>query len=331
MLDFSLVKRELLVTLRGGRSHTEMSQLVGFTFNQWHKWETEQKWLRWDEFIDILIKIDHPVEKIFTAMFSLTENPREFKTMVDTLCTGVSTKQIAEILDQEEETIKRWLRSGVSPSVETVFKLIDRRQNNFSEFIAQIVPIEKVESLNSIFKLQNAHKTVEVRYPFSAAIEACLNLEDYKKTPQHSTAWISKRTLISEALVESAVQDLEKSGTIKKNGDHYVLVHDWVQMNGVPLKEAVKVDRHWTQRALDRYSGPDQIPYVPVDRVNTNMRSYRVTALSTEAALQIQEKLRQVSQEILNIALNDNNPKTEIKVFITHYFDVQDVHWKMTE
>ena len=47
MLDYSLVKKELLVALRGDQSQLAMSRHLGFTFNQWHKWETEQKWLRW--------------------------------------------------------------------------------------------------------------------------------------------------------------------------------------------------------------------------------------------------------------------------------------------
>lgn len=331
MLNYSLIKKELLIALRGSRSQLEMSHLVGFSFNQWHKWETEQKWLRWDEFIDVLDQLKIPVNEIFYKVLSITEDPRDFQVVVRNLCAGLSSDKIAEILDQDQETIKRWARSDISPSVETCLHLMQSRSNNLAEFIAQIIPIRNVPSLNLLFQAQNAHKNVEVIYPFSAAIEACLNLEAYQKLGAHSDEWVAERTLISVPLVRAVLKKLESVGTIRKRNEIYEVVDSWIQMNGLPLKEAVKVDHYWTQRALDRYAGPDQIPFTPKDRENTNLRSFRVAPVSTEAAKLIQQRLRQLSQDILAIINDDKGPKTEIKVYVSHCFDVKDIHWKVTD
>lgn len=331
MLDYSLVKKELLVALRGEQSQLAMSRHLGFTFNQWHKWETEQKWLRWDEFVDILIELKIPVKNIFTTLFNFADDPRNFQAILRNLCVGLSTEKIAETLEQDEDTIKRWAKNDISPSVETVLCLIQVRQNNLAELIAKLVSIDNVPALKTLFQSQKAHKNVEVQYPFSPAIEACFCLEAYKQLPIHSDQWVAERTLISVPLVRASINKLENAGTIRKLGNHYELVDGWVQLNGLPLKEAVKVDHYWTKRALDRYSGPDQIPYLPDDRANTNVRSFRVAAVSTEAAFQIQERLRQASQDVLAIINNDQGAKTEIKVYVSHCFDVKDIHWKVTD
>ncbi len=331
MIDYSVLKKELLVALRGSRSQLEMSQLAGFSFNQWHKWETEQKWLRWDEFVDVLDQLNIPLREICLNLFTFQDDPKDFQNLIRSMCSGKSFEQVAEILKQDEETIRRWSRNQISPSIETVFLLIQSQQNNLTEFIGKLVAIDQVPSLKNLSISQLNHKIVEIEHPFSAAIEACLNLKAYKDLKAHSDEWISERTLISLPLVIATLKKLESAGTIKKIGNHYELIDGWIQMNGLPLKEAVKVDHYWTQRCLDRYSGPDHIPFSPVDRTNTNFRSFRVAAVSTEAALQIQARLKQASQDILSIIKDDKNPKTEIKVYVSHLFDVQDIHYKMTD
>lgn len=331
MIDYGLVKRQLLIALRGSMSQLEASHKAGFSFNQWSKWETEQKWLRWDEFIDLLLKFDISVSEIFRSVFSVDRDPREFQSVLDMTGPQLSVMNIAETLDQPEDTVRRWVKGRVSPAVETVFQLIHIQTNNFPAFVAKIVPIEQISALVGLVRQNEKHKSIEARFPFAAAIEACLRLAEYRQLPVHSDEWVADRTMVSPSLVRQVLVALEAAGAIRQQDGKFTLVDGWVQMNGLSPEEVVKVDRYWTQRALDRYAGPHGMPFIPVDRINTNYRSFRVAAVSTEAARAIQSRLRQVSQEILEIIIKDEGAPSEIKVYVSHCFDVKDIHWSITE
>lgn len=330
-MDYAALKIEILIALRGNRTQMEMSQLLGYSFNQYHKWETNLKWLRWDEFILILETLKIPYKEAFHQSLAFNGDPGKFSELISVICANLSNNEIAQIIGQTEDVIRRWFRKGISPSTETVFQIIHLRTNNLTELLSHFVRIEDTDELKNQYSLLLKHKKAEINYPFSAAIEASLCLEEYQKLPEHSNEWLANRILVSEELVKAAISSLLQAGTIAKKNNKYILQENWVQLNGLPLEEAAKVDKYWTLRALDRYAGPTGVPWTPQHEKTTNFRSFRVAPISKEAAASIQSILQETSQRILDVVHNDKGAKSKIGVYVSHFFDVEDIRWKKTE
>lgn len=330
-IDYTIVKKEILIALRGKLSQKKMSQKLGYTFNQYHKWESDLKWLRWDEFIDILAISNSSYKKTFQLLLTYSDDPKNLKKFFSVLCAGKTIREISALVGHNESVVRRWIKNDISPSVETMFKLIDEFTNNFYEFVNQLVDLQKIPSLNLKYQEVKKQKMVEIQYPFSAAIEACIQLEDYKKLTIHSDKWISNRILVSEALVKKAIAALSKVGTIIKKNNKYYINNGWIDLPGLTLEQVAKVDHYWTQRCLDRYKGPNGVPFIPDIEPYTNIRSFRVSPVSGKAAKEIQNILIQASEQILKTIRDDKEKMEKIAIYVSHFFDVKDIHWVKTE
>lgn len=329
-LDYSILKKELLIAIRGDLSQKQMSEKLGFKFNQYHKWESDLKWLRWDEFIDILKAANISYKKAFQTVFAYRDDPRNVQQLFEALCADLTLKEIGLLVGHHEPIVRRWITKNISPSLETIFKLINERTNNLYEFIHQLTDIENVPTLKLKYQETLAQKKVEAQFPFASAIEAALQLEDYKKLNKHSDKWISDRILVSEDLVKKAIVALVNANTISQENNKFIVHNKWITIPGLPLSEAVKIDHYWTKRCLDRYQGKNRIPHSPAPELNTNLRAFRVAAMSEKAAFKIQKLLRKTNYELLKIIQEDCDSPKKIGVYVNHFFDVQDIKWIKT-
>jgi transcriptional regulator with XRE-family HTH domain len=329
-MNYSKTKKEILIVLRGDLSQKDMSLKLGYKFNQYHKWESDLKWLRWDEFIDLLLSCHIPYQNTFKLLFSYDGDPKDLKKFFSVLCAGRTMREVGAIVGHNEAIIRRWIKNDISPSVETVFKLINELTNGFFEFVNQLVDITKIPSLKLKYQELMAQKLVEIQYPFASAIEACLQLEEYKNLLAHSDKWIANRILVSESLVKKTLSLLLKAGTIIKKDNKYHINNPWISVPGLTLEQVAKVDHYWTQRCLDRYKSPNGVPYSPEGQ-STNIRSFRISPVSTKCAKDIQQVLIETSKQILKIIQSDTHKKDKVAVYVSHFFDVQDIHWVKTE
>ncbi len=310
-MDYSKLKKEILIALRGSFSQKEMSQQLGFSFNQYHKWETDLKWLRWDEFIHILKTLHSPYLEAFEKVLAFQGNPKNMSELFNVLFANHSLKEISQAVGHNEDVIRRWIKKDIAPSVETLFYLIQLRTNNLQAFVSELVDIQQIPTFNSSFSQLSTRKEIEAKYPFASALEACLNLDEYKHLTIHSDQWISNRILVSEILVKKAIQELININALVLKDNKYELLENWVQINGLKTDQAAKIDQYWTQRAVDRYSGPTGVPWTPLEEPNNI--------------------LRKTSQEILETIKKDKAPKSKVGVYVSHFFDAQDVHWSETK
>lgn len=330
-MDYSRIKKELLTALRGDLTQKEMSARLGFKYNQYHKWESELKWLRWDEFIDILIVTNCPYKNSFNLVLGFYDNPKNIKLLFESLCLNLNMKEIGQIVGHNESIVRRWMTKDISPSLETMLNLIDIRTNNLYEFISQLVNIEKIPTINIKYQEVLKQKRVEIQFPFASAIEAAIQLEDYKNLEKHSDKWISDRILVAENLVKKAIAALVNAETILKIDKKYVINNNWIQIPGLTLSQVAKIDHYWTKRCLNRYMGPDGVPHIPENGINTNIRSFRVAPISENAALKIQKLLKQTSSQILRIVREDKEKPEKIGVYVSHFFDVKDIKWVQSD
>lgn len=71
---YSQLSREIIIHLRGGRTQTELSSLLGYSFNQVSKWESGATLFLWQNFIDLNEALQLPWSKNFNDCFAFNTN-----------------------------------------------------------------------------------------------------------------------------------------------------------------------------------------------------------------------------------------------------------------
>lgn len=65
--------RSLIRGMRGSRTQLQMSQELGYKFNQWHKWESGQKAVSWEDFKKICANQNIALLQALQASWSSVE------------------------------------------------------------------------------------------------------------------------------------------------------------------------------------------------------------------------------------------------------------------
>lgn len=329
-MNFVQIKKELLIALRGERTQVEISRMLGYSFNQWHKWESEQKWMRWNEFVEVLRVLMVPIEDVFRELYAFKKQAAsgrdldDFRVVLDCFCAGWSTQKVAGILKQDEDVIRRWVREGVSPSLETVLFLIQERTNDLSTFVANLVPIQQIPTLRDFHQTVVAHKAVEVKYPFSAAVEACFLLESYKALEKHSDEWIADRVKVPVKLVQELIATLVQQEIVENRSGKYQLLKQ-TDLRGISKRGLTEINGYWARRGLGRLDYLSALDNVPAtDTPDAFM--FRVAAVSRRASEEIRAKLLQCSRDVYDIIIADEDPPVEVRAILTHYFETNKEH-----
>lgn len=316
---YEKIVKSLLRSIRGPRSQQEMSQIMGYDYNQWHKWESGQKLIKWMDFVKICNQFQLPLATVIHNVLGVTSLDiydggsvfedvwRKFGNLSSTEMQeflGISKAQLRRIVFGEQDFVLQILfkilgdfGSSLPYLVETLGgKNIDTHLANETSFIKKQVEIEG-------------------NHPWFCALEALLLHREYKSMKVHDNSFFAAKLGVNVAAVKKAFSTLEKNGSVEMVNQKYQLKLLRVDMD-VSAVNGAKLSKFWTKVSVDRFSTIDGIPS------SGKGWSYRIFPVSHKAQEQIRKMIRQIDSEIYSILLSDENEDKEfVQVLITHYFD----------
>lgn len=326
LLDFDVnrLQQELLGILRNGASTRDMSQRLGYSFDQYARWEAGRVRLKWSHFTAIteLRAIDLPnlFFRIFGFLPKSVNNAHEFtRELLRGVVGPTSHREIAKALSVSEDLVDRWMygRSEIA-FVEVCLVLRIFTGQAFFAWIDGLVAGKTLSSLQNVQAAQKAEQSVHLAFPFASAVEAALQLEAYKKSERPSMDQISQLSGLSQDLIVRVLPILESVGRVKRNGDKYEVIDSVVNVQGGTRLELSRLTRYWTERALARFQTKDGLPVTK--RNNPNAVMFRVAPLSKKATLAVTEAMLKCHNEISKIIADDTDPADEIRVIVGHHF-----------
>lgn len=322
-MNYSQLKREILLSLRGEKTQQELSRELGFSFNQVGKWEADLKILKWSDFAAMILKLDRPLKELLRDLFYLvSEDPADAVNVLRCLRnfnSFDSIESMAASLGRHPSVLKRWLSGTTEPDVEAVFQLMDLRPEVFTGFVTALVPLETVPSLRARMAQFQAEANA-LAEPQTTLVALCLELEEYKKLSRHSDAFISDKTGLSLSTVRRGLQHLEDCGNLHFNGRIYsrkAYVSHWRDKYFV-----AKFRRYWTEKSLQRLSHGTGLPHSRFDR--SNLGGFLSVSVSDHAAKQITELLAKLSEELQQIVANDKRPSDQLRIVVFDSFSPDD-------
>ena len=223
------IKYKLLHHLRGNLSQNQLSEKLGYKFNQYHKWEIGSKSLSLFEFIDIcnILEIDlyRAIERVFIVNLKDQNEAQIFEKLY--LLLGPDDKdQLAELLDINKSTLYRWLKGKGSPDLSVILYWIDQRTQYLKSFITEIIGKKYADEILRPDSDRIDQYKMYKDFPYLPALEYYFYTTQYDKAKTIGTSAIAKDLNLTVDQVEAGIKTLLNNNAIMKDSnDNYIINH----------------------------------------------------------------------------------------------------------
>lgn len=262
-MDFEVLSRELLRSLRGKRSQTQLSRRLGFRSNVLYTWESGRRQPSAAEFFRLMERTGADPRSGF-ATFALhlptqpLSDPEGITGLLAALRGGVRINDLAERTGRSRFTISRWLRGKAQPNLPQLLQLIEVLSLRLVDFLTAIAP-SPLPSLRQAQEELDARRDVAFTHPWSQAVLRLLETERYRKLPRHRRGWIARHLGISVDEEARCIEALQSAALIHREKGRFVTKAIAVDTSTATLAQRQSLKLHWAdlgrQRIVDRADG----------------------------------------------------------------------------
>lgn len=312
---------EILKEIRGERTQEAMSELLGYKFNQWHKWESGQKAFMWEN----LLRVAEINSIDITEAVRLVSNPHKplnfrggqlLRTIIERY-TKFDILFLEERLETSKSTLYR-LFDKDDIEVAILLQCIGELSYVLPQFVSCLTGENVKGELKDFISQPKKYIHIEGSNPWLAAVEVSLQLDDYLKLEEHSDELISAKTGLDVQKVREGIRSLLEEGAIRIEGKKYASNVRNIDL-GPDLRMSSLFMKYWTLQACKRFETIDGVP------LSRKGWSCRVFAASDEAIEKVRAIHADFSAELSRIFIEDETRKKEnVEVVLLHHFNVLD-------
>jgi transcriptional regulator with XRE-family HTH domain len=325
-MNYSLLKKQILVQLRGKLSQQELSRKLGYSYNQVGKWETDAKRTKWKDFSEICevcgVNLEHIVFNVFLDFKGDFRDSKNVFRSLQTFNSLLSAEALAKKLNCHPSVVKRWIAGSVQPDIEVIFQLLDLRQNFLPTFISQIVDIEKIDSLRNRFHTEQQDKA-DFNDPIFLSVWLAVRLKSYKNLERHDDSVLAKLCGLSEETIQHCLPILLQTNHLRLVNGLYQTDNE-LKFNNMHGDRAMitRMRTYWTGRSLSRFdleTGKDKFNRRPI-----NLQAFAMRTVSKEAMEKITIRMHKALEEVLQIAEQDTGDEEELRIILMDVFSAMD-------
>lgn len=322
-MDYQWLVQTILKKIRGNRSQTEMDTALGHKFNQWHKWESGQKILRWSELERIDRSLQLHLADHLANFISQTEvgdlNGRNVLQIFRRKFGNLSLKELADYLETHPSKLRRIFMDEQDFEVSLFLKFLGVCTRILPAFLTEFAPGVLPEYFGERVEAFEKQRSLEARFPWLSSIEAAIELRAYKQALTHDLKILSELTGLPEKKIDLGLQLLLENGAIEKEEEKYQLNIKRVDMESGALADSAALAKYWTEKALHRF---DTFDGVPTSRKGW---AYRIFPVSNQGQEKIRDLIRGFVGDLHSLLVDDAKYDREhIQVIMLHSFDLQE-------
>ncbi len=319
---YSELSRQILQRMRGEESQAQLSERLGYSYNQVGKWESGHTHFSWQDFVHLCqvqgIDWQASLRGIFLICTDVDLNKTGIVQVLRDFYGLMDLVELAKCMNKSLSSARRLLTSQVKVDFADVLNLLDRRPLLLLSWLETFLAVEDLPLLQA--KIQHRRQVHQglLQFPWAPEVNAALQLEGYRELSSHSSEWICKVTRLSPRHVDIALRELEHSGLILKRGDKYLsLLRD---MSFMRVPNFRRVSEHLNQRIANSFKS--QAANTP-DPSNPSISSTRIYPLSSEAAQRLAKAMVAFHNQVGEILKSDTGPKTHVRLLVMHSVDTQ--------
>ncbi len=326
-MEYEQITSKILKQLRGVRSQIQISKELGYSYNQFAKWESNQRKIRWRDFVKLCSISGFPLEKTldYSLKFALRSfDPSSAAEIIQQflLTQGLNDLTIvARRLRVHPSALRRWLSREVDPSLESIFQIMDLTPDFLDLFLKRLNEVnpgfEQTDEPNSLEDLQLKYIT---QFPWALTVLTTLELDRFRLFSNKQIPELAELISIHHEVVTKSIEDLCRLKIIKKNDELYQLVKSKFQIGNLPIIEILKPIHYWTEKLAKRIGSTLSAKENERPPGLVYFSDYRVMAVSQTARDEINKTIADFIGQIKEIYENQRGPKEQVCCFLLHHF-----------
>jgi transcriptional regulator with XRE-family HTH domain len=323
-IDFELLARELVRTLRGRRSQVAFSRRLGFGTNVVYAWESGRRWPTASLFFRAaalaMIDLGAGLVRFIPGAApppQLDLGTREgVASFLAAIRGGVPIVDVARRAGMSRYAVMRYLGGGAEPRLPDLLRAIEACSLRLLDFVALFVDPARLDSTARRWRIVQAQRRVVFDRPWVAAVLRAMELPSYRALPAHEPGRIARSLGIEVREEEACIEALAAAGQIRREGRRWV-TSDAVTVDTRPDPAAErKLKAFWAKVGLERLSAGHEglfsfnvftVSEVDLERLRDLHRSYFRTLRNIVAASSPAE--RAVVANVQLFALDEPSPR----------------------
>jgi hypothetical protein len=291
---YELAASQVLRALRGRRSQMAWARRLGYRSNPITDWEHGRRFPTAPETLRVAARGQVDLERVFAA-FKPSPAPSakqrwSVAAWLDSLRGSTSVVELARRSERSRFSVARWLSGASVPRLPDFLRLLDAATGRAAEWVALLVAIDEVPSLEPTYRRTRAARRIALALPWSEAVLRILETVEYQALDAHADAFIASKLGIREHEVADILRALGDASVIEHNARSYrvtgtLLVDTKADPDGVQ-----RLRRHWAEVALARISAGED-----------DWFAYNVISVSEKDSVRIEKRLRAAYREIRGI------------------------------
>ena len=255
--DFEELACSVLRALRGRRSQTVLSRMLGYRTNVVYRWEAGVRWPTAATWFQLLSRIGAPVSDALNALgpgLAQLHDEAELGTpehqvlLLNAICVEPAN-EVAALTELPAYSVRRLLRGATQPTLPVFFRIVEAVTGRLAPFLESLVAPEALTALGASYQISLAQRAVYQQHPWAEAILAKVECADYLSLRFHSNRWLADRMGIPEREVDATIQALVQAGGLKMEGQLYRTQP--IRTTHLTAAEAQLLRHHWAQQIFE--------------------------------------------------------------------------------
>lgn len=291
---------ELLRALRGKRSQIAWARRLGYKSNPITDWEHGRRFPTAPETLRAASRARIDVARVFAA-FGPAPAPSASQRWsvagwLDALRGSMSLAELTRLTGCSRFSVGRWLSGISTPRLPDFLRVLNAMTGRSAEWVALLVPIELVPSLEPVYRQMTAARLISMDLPWSEAVLRVVETNAYAALPAHSDAFIADSLGIPTRDVAKIVGALSGAGAIERTGRSYRVSGRLSVDTKLDADTVKRLRLHWVKAAQAHIEAGGDAWF-----------AYNVISVSEKDCERIEQRLRAAFREVRAI-VQDSHP-----------------------
>lgn len=316
-IDHDTLAREIVRAMRGDSTQRDLSQKLGYSFNQVGKWESGSTHISWDDFVKLATLEGHEIEKHFRRIFWSFVGEFNSKAVINYFLTD--HRFIQRALSSSPRTIRR-LKAGESHvMLADVQRLIASKPSLLMGWLEGFVDPSLLPEVQSFYAWHQQCIDLVAANPLAVFVKAAIELDVYKALKKHDDDFVARHATCSTQEARTTLKALLELGCVEFDGTRYTSQGDCFSFGSLANTRLKGLTRYSTGLTAERYlTVPSGAP--AQDWINPSVSSVRVRPMSKEASGKVLELVERFHRDVAEIVDNDEGETTNVQILLMHFF-----------
>ncbi|MFK8136944.1 MAG: hypothetical protein AB8E15_01170 [Bdellovibrionales bacterium] len=308
----SSVSLSLLENIRRDKSQKEISSSLGYSFNQYYKWESGSKKCRWSEFVAICgeqsLSLKDSLELTFCIDLDSLDSGHVITEIMEMFFQNRDS-ELSSHLNISELTLERYKKGTTEYDLETFLKIVDFIADRLVVFIDLLDESHRDASLQNRRELSGRIDSFWTERPELSLICMGVGLQQVIESGKSNYQRVlSSILLIPEEKLERDIELLLDIGLLEETDSvpKTTVFRTTIKKNQRLLADSV--GRMCLKRNIDNIFGKTES-----EEASSKKGMFRMAAVSDQAFAQIKGEIHSCYHKISQIIEQDNlDPKTRM-------------------